>query len=141
MNSPAFDTLKAAKALEDAGFDQTQAEAVVATLREVVHEHTAPLADGIATFSERAATKESVSAVADNLAALTNTVATIADTMATREYVAMVTKDTATKESVNAAFAGLRAEVAAEFKALYRHLWVLATGIVGATVALTKLLS
>ena len=44
MTATAFDTLKAAKALKDAGFDEAQAEAVVATVDEAVREHTAPLA-------------------------------------------------------------------------------------------------
>ena len=46
----------------------------------------------------------------------------------------------ATKEYVAAEIAGLRAEMAVEFKALYRHLWVVGTGFVGVTVALIKLL-
>ena len=33
-----------------------------------------------------------------------------------------------------------KADVANEFKALYRHLWVMAAGIVGVTVALVKLI-
>ena len=35
---------------------------------------------------------------------------------------------------------GLRAEMAVEFKTLYRHLWVVGTSFVGVTVALVKLL-
>ena len=36
MTSPAFDTLKAAKALQAAGFDDAQAEAVIATVGDAV---------------------------------------------------------------------------------------------------------
>ena len=36
--------------------------------------------------------------------------------------------------------ANLRADVANEFKGLYRHLWVMAAGIVGVTVTLVKLI-
>ena len=36
--------------------------------------------------------------------------------------------------------AGLRADVAIDFKVLYRHLWVMAASIVGVTVALVKLI-
>ena len=36
--------------------------------------------------------------------------------------------------------AGLRADVAGDFKVLYRHLWVMAASIVGVTVALVKLI-
>ena len=133
MTATAFDTLKAAKALKDAGFDEAQAEAVVATVDEVVREHTAPLASGIATISDQMATKESVSTLAKK-------VETIADTMATKEYVATIAGNMATKEYVAAEIAGLRAEMAVEFKALYRHLWVVGTGFVGVTVALIKLL-
>ena len=106
MTSPALETLKAAKALKDARFDEAQAEAVVAAVDNVVRGHAAPLESGIAT-------------IADNMA-------TIADNMATKEY-------------VNAAIAGLRAEIAVEFKTLYRHLWVMGTSIVGVTVVLNKL--
>ena len=99
MTSPALETLKAAKALKDARFDEAQAEAVVAAVDNVVRGHAEPLESGIAT---------------------------IADNMATKEY-------------VNAAIAGLRAEIAVEFKTLYRHLWVMGTSIVGVTVVLNKL--
>ena len=37
-------------------------------------------------------------------------------------------------------FAKLRAEVAVEFKVLYRHLWVMSAGIVGLTVTLVKVI-
>ena len=99
MTSPALETLKAAKALKDARFDEAQAEAVVAAVDNVVRGHAAPLVSGIAT---------------------------IADNMATKEY-------------VNAGIAELRAEIAVEFKTLYRHLWVMGTSIVGVTVVLNKL--
>ena len=121
MSATAFDTLEAAKALEDAGFD------------EAVREYTAPLASGIATIAEQTATRESVST-------LTTKVETIVDTMATEEHVASATRGMATREHVAAEIAGLRAEMAVEFKTLYRHLWVVGTSFVGVTVALIKLL-
>ena len=46
----------------------------------------------------------------------------------------------ATKAETKADIAELRAEIAGEFKGLYRHLWVMAAGIVGVTVALVKLI-
>ena len=119
MTATAFDTLKAAKALKDAGFDDAQAGAVVSTVDDAVREHTAPLASDIATIADTMATKESVATLADN-------VATIAATMATKEY-------------VTAAVSELRAEIAIEFRNLYRHLWVMGTSIVGVTVVLNKL--
>ena len=108
MTSPALETLKAAKALKDARFDEAQAEAVVAAVDNVVRGHAAPLESGIAT-------------IADNMATIADNMATIAE------------------EYVNAAIAGLRAEIAVEFKTLYRHLWVMGTSIVGVTVVLNKL--
>lgn len=40
---------------------------------------------------------------------------------------------------IRAEITGLRADVASDFKVLYRHLWVMAASIVGVTVALVKL--
>ena len=45
MANPVFDTLKAAKALKAAGFDDRQAEAVVATVGSAVNENLATRAD------------------------------------------------------------------------------------------------
>ena len=132
MSETAFDTLKIARALREAGFDDAQAEAIVATVGDAVRAYTTPVAASVATIADNMATKEHVATVADN-------VATISGTMATKEYVATISDNMATKEHVAAAVAGLRAEMAVEFKALYRHLWVMGTSIVGLTVALTKL--
>ena len=172
MSANAFDTLKAVKSLEAAGFDEVQAEAVVATVGDAVRAHTEPLASGIAAIADTMATKEAVttvedklSAVKDDVAALTDRVETLSGTMATKDAVAnmatkddvanMATKDSlaaladrvetisrtmATKEYVDAAIATLRAEIAVDFRNLYRHLWVMGTGFVGVTVALVKLL-
>ena len=41
---------------------------------------------------------------------------------------------------IRAEIAGLRSDVAGDFKVLYRHLWVMAASIVGITVALVKLI-
>ncbi len=89
MITLAFDTLKAAKALRDAGFEEAQAEAVVATVGEAMGENVATKAD---------------------------------------------------IDAVRIEMAGLRADIANEFRAFYRHLWLMATGIVGLTVALVKLI-
>ena len=146
MTATAFDTLKAAKALEDAGFDETQAEAVVATVDEAIREYTAPLASGIATIAKQTATRESVSTLTTKVETIVDTMATKEDVasatrnMATEEHVASATKGMATREHVAAEIAGLRAEMAVEFKTLYRHLWVVGTSFVGVTVALIKLL-
>ena len=140
MTATAFDTLKAAKVLKDAGFDEAQAEAVVATLGNAVREQAAPLASGIVTILDNTATKESVSTVADNVAAIAANMATKESVSTVVDNVATIAANMATKEYVNAAIAGLRAEMAVEFKALYRHLWAMGAGIVGVTVALSKLI-
>ena len=181
MSANAFNTLKAAKSLEAAGFDEAQAEAVVATVGDAVRAHTEPLASGIATIADTMATKEAVTAVEDKLVAvkddvttLTGRVEALSGNMATKDDIAdmatkddiadmatkddvagMATKDSlaaltdrvetisrtmATKEYVDAAIATLRAEIAVDFRNLYRHLWLMGTGYVGVTVALVKLL-
>ena len=140
MIATAFDTLKAAKVLKDAGFDEAQAEAVVATLGDAVCEQAAPLASGIVTILDNTATKESVSTAVDNVATIAANMATKESVSTVVDNVATIAANMATKESVNAAIAGLRAEMAVEFKALYRHLWAMGAGIVGVTVALSKLL-
>ena len=203
MSANAFDTLKAAKSLEAAGFDEAQAEAIVATVGDAVRAHTEPLASGIASIADTMATKEHVATIEGRLSAVEDDVATVKDNvatltvrvetlsgnvetlsgnvetlsgnvaatkdavanMATKDDVAnMATKDDvakmatkeslaaladrvetisrtmATKEYVDAALATLRAEIAVDFRNLYRHLWVMGTGFVGVTVALVKLL-
>ncbi|MDE2917565.1 MAG: hypothetical protein OXM00_10115 [Paracoccaceae bacterium] len=77
------------KALKKAGFEEVQAEAVVATVGEAVGENVATKA---------------------NMA------------------------------EIRTEIAGLRADVANDFKVLYRHLWIMAASIVGAAVALVKLI-
>ena len=149
MTANAFDTLKAAKSLKAAGFDDAQAEAVVAAVGDAAREHTAPLETSTAAIGERMATKGDIANMVtkddianmvtkddianmatkddvakmvtkDEFAMLVDKVATISETMATKEYV--------------------KAAIAVEMKALYRHLWVMGTSVVGVTVALTKLL-
>ena len=82
MTTLAFDTHKAVKALKEAGFEDAQAEAVVATVGD----------------------------------AMTGTVATKTDLQA------------------------IELRISEKFEALYKHLWFLAAGIVGLTVALVKLI-
>ena len=120
MTANAFDTLKAAKSLKAAGFDEAQAEAVVTTVGDAVREHTTPLASSTAVIADTMATKEDVATVKDEVATLADRLATISETMATKEYVT--------------------GAIAVEMKALYRHLWVMGTSFVGVTVALVKLL-
>ena len=140
MTANAFDTLKAAKSLRAAGFDEAQAEAVVATVGDAVREHTAPLARSVATIVDTMARKEDIASVTDGVASVTERVATISSTMATKDDVASVTERVATISETMATREYVQAAIAVEMKTLYRHLWVMGTGFVGVTVALVKLL-
>ncbi len=82
MTTLSFDTHKAVKALKEAGFDDGQAEAVVATVGEAIGGNVATKAD----------------------------------------------------------IAGLKADIAGLKADVFRHMWLMATGIVGLTVALVKLI-
>ncbi len=82
MSTLAFDTHKAVKELKQAGFDDTQAEAVVATVGD---------------------------AIGGNVATKTD-------------------------------IAALKTDIAALKADIYRHLWLMAAGIVGLTVTLVKLI-
>jgi len=122
MSALAFDTHKAVTALKQAGFEETQAEAVVNTMGEA-------LSGTVATKAEltevRAALETDMAAVKAELEQLrTETKADLAATQAKLET------DIAT----------VRTEMAQEFKALYKQLWVIAVGIVGLTVTLVKLI-
>lgn len=140
MSANAFDTLKAAKSLRAAGFDEAQAEAVVTTVGDAVREHVAPLASSTAAIADTMATKDDVATVKNDVETIKDKVATISSTMATKndvetikDRVATIFETMATKEYVKAA-------IAVEMKTLYRHLWVMGTSFVGVTVALVKLL-
>ena len=93
MTALAFDTLKAAKALRDAGFEQAQAEAVAATVG----------------------------------GALTGDVATKGDIKELRS-------------DMEGMEARMNERMAEQFRDLYKHLWLMGVGIVGAAVALIKFL-
>ena len=92
-----FDTLKATKDLKRAGFDEVQAEAVVATVGDAIGGSVATKADLEKTAGELSADMQKMEA-------------------------------------------GLRADIATEFRNLYRHLWIMAAGIIGLNVALMKLI-
>ena len=115
MTTLAFDTHKAVKALKEAGFDDPQAEAVVATVGEAI-------GGSIATKADIAEVR-------------TTTKADIAEVRA---------EITELRAEMKTDIAQLRAEMADQFSILYRHLWSMAIGIVGftagLTVALVKLL-
>ena len=155
MSAHAFDTLEAAKSLRAAGFDEAQAEAVVATVDNAVREHVAPLASGIAVIEATMATKGEVETVKNGLETVKNGLETVKSGLETvkgevesirervetvesnlefvKERVTTISDTMATREYVQAA-------IALEMKVLYRHLWVMGTSAIGVTVALIKLL-
>ena len=134
MSANAFDTLKAAKSLKAAGFDEAQAEAVVATVTDAVSEQVAPLASGIAAIAANMATKDEFGTVKSDLGTVKNRLEKVESSLEfVKERVATISETMATREYVQTA-------IALEMKALYRHLWVMGTGFVAVTVALVKLL-
>ena len=126
MTMLAFDTHKAVKALKEAGFDDPQAEAVVATVGEAI--------------GGSIATKADIAEVRAEITELRT--ATKADMTELRAE--MKTDIAELRAEMKTDIAELRAEMADQFSILYRHLWSMAIGIVGftagLTVALVKLL-
>ena len=123
---PAFDTLKATKLLKASGFEETQAEAVVATVRDAIAENVATKADVTEASNELKLEIAGVRAeLKDDIADLrTATKAEIAK-------VQIELKDDI--EKVSKEISDLRTEI--HHKALY-----LAAGIIGIIVSLVKLL-
>lgn len=103
-----FDTLKATKVLKQAGFDEVQAEAVVATVGDAIGGSVATKADLEKTAGELRADMQKMEA--------------------------------GLRADVQKVEASLRADMTAEFRNLYRHLWVMAAGIIALNVALMKLI-
>ena len=94
---------------------------------------------------EAKATREQVEALAKRMEVEARTTREQVEALSSRmEVEARATKErlaaTATKEELTSATAKIRAEIAVEFKELYRHLWVMSAGIVGLTVTLVKLI-
>ena len=122
MSALAFDTHKAVTALKQAGFEETQAEAVVNTMGEALGGNVATKAD---LTEVRAALEADVAAVKADLEQLrTETKADLA----------------AVQAKLEADIAGVKTDMAEQFAALYKQLWVVAVGIVGLTVTLVKLI-
>ena len=111
MAALAFDTHKAVTALKQAGFAEPQAEAVVNTMGEAL--------------GGTVATKADLAAVQTKLEA---------------DIAAVQAKLEADLAAVKTDMATLRADMAEQFTALYKQLWVMAVGIVGLTVTLVKLI-
>ena len=125
MSATGFDTLQASRTLEEAGFERAQGDVLVATLAGAVR-------DGTATITQSMATKEQVAATAADLRA---------ESAEVRAEMAEVRAEMAVlRAEMHVEFAKVRAEMAGEFKVLYRHLWLMSAGIVGLTVTLVKLI-
>jgi len=147
MSALAFDTHKAVTALKQAGFEEAQAEAVVNTMGEALGGNVATKAD----LTEVRAALEADMAVMK--ADLTEVRAALEADMAvmkadlTEVRVALEADVAAVKADIEqlrlttqADLAAVRTEMAEQFAALYKHLWVMAAGIVGLTVTLVKLI-
>ena len=127
MSTLAFDTHKAVKALKEAGFDDTQAEAVVATVGDAI-------GGDVATKGDTAALKTDIAEVK---AELKGDIAALKTDIAEAELKGDIAE---VKAELKGDVAALKTDIA-EFKAeIYRHLWLMAAGIVGLTVTLVKLI-
>ena len=118
MSALAFDTHKAVTALKQAGFEEAQAEAVVTTMGEALGGNVATKADLTAVQAKLETDIATVKAEIEQLRSETKA-------------------DLAT---VRADMETLRADMAEQFTALYKQLWLMAVGIVGLTVTLVKLI-
>ena len=112
MTALAFDTYKAVKSLREAGADEALAEAVVATVGDAIGGNVATKAD---LAEVKAELKADIAIVKTDLA----------------EVKADLKTDLAEVR------AELKSDIAGVEARLYRHLWVMAAGIVGLTVSLT----
>ncbi len=126
MTALAFDTYKAVKTLREAGADEALAEAVVATVGDAIGGNVATKAD---LAEVNAALKADIAELKAELKG---------DIAAVKTEVAIVNTElkgdiAELKGDIAAVKTGI-AEVEAR---LYRHLWVMAAGIVGLTVSLT----
>ena len=147
MSALAFDTYKAVTALKQVGFEEAQAEAVVNTMGEALGGNVATKAD---LTEVRAVLEADVAAVKADLEQLrTETKADLAAVQAKLEAdIAGVKTDIeqlrsetkADLATMRADMETLRADMAEQFTALYKQLWLMAVGIVGLTVTLVKLI-
>ena len=136
MSALAFDTHKAVMALKQAGFEEAQAEAVVNTMGEALGGNVATKAD---LTEVRAVLEAGMVAVKADIEQLrSETKAALAAVRADMEQLRSETK--AALAAVRADMETLRADMAEQFTALYKQLWLMAVGIVGLTVTLVKLI-
>ena len=130
MSLLVFDTLKATKALKQAGFDEVQAEAVVATVGDAIGGNVATKADLEKTAGELRADMQKMEAG----------LRTDMQKMEAGLRTDMQKMEAGLRADMQKMEAGLRADMTVKFRNLYRHLWIMAAGIIGLNVALMKLL-
>ena len=144
MAALAFDTHKAVTALKQAGFAEPQAEAVVNTMGEALGGSVATKADLAELRTElkgdiaelRAELKGDLAATKADIAAVqTKLEADLAAVQAKLEA-----DIAAVQAKLEADIAAVKTDMAEQFTALYKQLWVMAVGIVGLTVTLVKLI-
>ena len=134
MTTLAFDTHAAVKALKEVGFEEVQAEAVVTTVGDAMTGNVDTKAD---VTELRAATERDIAElraatehdIAELRAEMKHDIAELRTAM--KHDIAELR--TAMKHDI----AELRTATAEQFSILYRHLWIMAIGIVGFTAGLT----
>ena len=130
MTALAFDTYKAVKALREAGADEALAEAVVATVGDAIGGNVATKAD---LAEVKAELKSDIAVVRADLKS--DIAAVKADL---KSDIAAVKADLAeVKAELKSDIAAVKTDIAEVEARLYRHLWMMAAGIVGLTVSLT----
>ena len=134
MTTLAFDTHAAVKALKEVGFEEAQAEAVVTTVGDAMTGNVATKAD---VTELRAATERDI---AELRTAMEQAIASLRAEMKhdIADLRAEMKHDIADlRAEMKHDIADLRAATAEQFSILYRHLWIMAIGIVGFTAGLT----
>ena len=126
MNIPAFDTQKAVKAFEQAGFDDKQAETVVTTMNDVMSQNFATKADHLVLKSDL---EQSIDKVRTDLKQSIDKVRTDLE-----QSIDKVRTDL--ERSIEKLRTDLEQKIADKFEELYRHLWMMGIGIVLANVTL-----
>ena len=119
MAGLAFDTHKAVKALREAGADEPLAEAVVVTIGDALGENVATKADLTGVKADLAEVKAELK------------------TDLAEAKIELKTDLAEVKAELKTDLAEVKVNLAEMETRLYRHLWMMAAGIVGLTVSLT----
>ena len=133
MSVLAFDTYQAVTALKQAGFEEAQAEAVVTTMG-------AALGGQVATKADLTEVRTALEADLEQLCLTTKADLTEVRTALEADLAAVKGDIEQLRSETKAELAAGRAEMAEQFAALYKQLWLMAGGGVGLTVTLLKLL-